>query len=923
MPHEVIGRETERAAGEQFLDSLPSGPACLLLEGEAGVGKTTVWQAVAAAASSRGYRVCSCRPAASEATLSFGALSDLLEGVGGDALPLLPVPQRRALEAALLLIEPNGYTADWRAVGTGLRGILEFLALDGPVVVAVDDVQWIDRPSARALEFAARRVSDRPIGFLLAARTPDQASVPFALDRALPEGPLQRLTLGPLSAGALYQVIRSRLGAHLSRPTLLRIEEASGGNPFYALEIARTLLGTERRLGPGEPLPLPPLLTALVAERIRTLSPATRKTLLVAAAHRAPTVALVTAASGRARAPLALARARDAGVIEIAAGQVRFTHPLLASAVYADGTESQRRLVHRRLAQSLRDPEERARHLALAATRRDRRVADALAVAAERAASRGAPHAAAELYELASAMTPVRMVAEKVARRMKAAELYATAGDLTRAREILEEELQDAASHGALRAEVQLRLAALRSDDLTGMTRLCEHALQEAGSDPELQARIQEQLATAWHLRGHTETALSHARRGLELAEKADEPHLCIRLVTKVAWHEAWGRTQTPGLLERGVALEEALDAHLPFYRSPRALDAVRLTHLGRMDEARTYLLRAYAQAQERGDEQSRLDALFYLADLEHYAGNWHSAVEHADAGLELEEQLGAGWSGLITLRALLAASLGDVDNARRLAEEGVIRSRAAGEEHWELHNLAVPGFVALSLGDVARAVEILLPLPQREIARHEPGVSGFWGDAIEALIAVGDLGQARTLLTLYSQAATHTSTIVVRGKAARCSALLAAASGNLPAAFAEFEEALACHEEASQPFQQARTLLAFGTTRRRAKQKRAAREALGEALEIFERLPAPLWAEKARAELARVGLRPSAPDELTETERRVAELAASGLRNREIAAQAFLTPKSVEDVLSRVYRKLGIHSRAELGARMGDRARS
>lgn len=921
MNQQVIGREQELAAGDRFVDALAEGPTALVLRGEAGIGKSVVWDEVATRARDRGHTVLTCKPAQSETKLSLAGLADLLGGLADSVLPTIAVPQRQALEVALLRLEPDGFVADWRAVGTGFRSALGSLTTSAPVVIAIDDVQWLDRPTMRVLEFATRRLGALPVGVLVTARTPDHELGRLALSRSFASERLEELELGPLSLGALYQLLRSRIGQPISRPTLLRIEEVSQGNPFYALEIAREVVRTGAQTPRGEHMPLPRTLSDLAASRIRRLPAETRETLLMAAAGPHPTVELVVAACGGDDATAAaLGKAEDAGIVAVSNGRIAFAHPLLASAVYTGASSEAQRRAHRRLAAAVDDPEERARHLALSITRRDERVAGALSAAAERLAARGAPDEAAELAELAADLTPVRLGEAGIRRRLAAAEYHATAGDFERARQILEGLLQQLPP-GTTRGEVLLQRAAICRADFVEMTELCERALEEAGSDAILKARIHERLAAAWHIRGNPENALAQARAGLALAEDAGDHRLHLTLVASTGLAETWSGVVTPGLLELGASLEARHGEVLPFEQSPRAALGVRLFYFGRMDEARGYLQEAYAQATAAGDEVSRVTALLQLAALEVFAGNWRTGVEHADAGLELEEQLGIERGVLRVYRALLAAGLGDIEEARELAQVGLVRARAVGEEHVELLSTGVLGFIELSLGNAEAAARIFSQLLERDCSSDQPKTSRYFDDGIEALIAVGDTQQAHAYAKLYSGAAARWPMPIVRAKAARCRGMIQAAAGDLDGAFAEFELSLAWHTEASQPFDRARTLLSLGTVRRRAKQKRTARDALQEALAVFEALPAPLWTEKARTELGRVGLRPAAPDALTETERRVAELAAAGLRNREIAAQAFLTPKSVEGVLARVYRKLDIRSRAELGARMAAQA--
>src|SRR6266540_3295089 len=408
MAQRVVGREAELAVGETFLDAVPSAPVALILEGEAGIGKTTVWRELVEAASHRSYRVLRCQPAASEAKLSYSGISDLLGDAADDVLPLLPAPQREALEIALLRAEPRKGAGDPRTTATALLSALHQLAREAPVVVAVDDVQWLDGSSARALEFAARRLGELPVALLLSLRTPHGPGVPLVLDRALPEDRLHRTPVGPLTLPALHRLLKKRLGFAPPRPTLIQIERAAGGNPFFALELARALPADGSR-PPTGPLPVPETLRQVLEDRIAQLPAATRAALLVASALSDATVALVESATERTDARM-LEAAEESGVIETEAGTVRFVHPLLSSLAYSLAPASERRRVHRRLGELVADVEQRARHLALSADGPDEEVAGALEQAGEHAALRGAPDAAAELLEQARRLTPAELV---------------------------------------------------------------------------------------------------------------------------------------------------------------------------------------------------------------------------------------------------------------------------------------------------------------------------------------------------------------------------------------------------------------------------------------------------------------------------------------------------------------------------------
>ncbi|MGH2746533.1 MAG: AAA family ATPase [Actinomycetota bacterium] len=342
---EILGRTREVEKIVRFLDELSAGHRSLVIAGDAGMGKTTLWRAGVAAAERRAYQVCRCRPGEAETEMAFAALIDLLEEIPEDALEALPGPQRRALEVALLRREPQGPSVDPRAVARAVVGILETLAEAGPVVVAVDDVQWLDPSSARVLQFVFRRIKDAPIGVLASVRV----GTPVGVIEPLSEAHSTELLVGPLSLGAIDRLIRTRIDPKVPRPLLVRIHEVSGGNPFFALEIARGLERRGAKPRPGDTLPIPASLGDLVRERLTALGPDARPTLLVAAACSRPTVALVRAAVGD-DAQEALDHAISMAVIEPVTDAIEFTHPLLASVLYADASGSERREAHARLA---------------------------------------------------------------------------------------------------------------------------------------------------------------------------------------------------------------------------------------------------------------------------------------------------------------------------------------------------------------------------------------------------------------------------------------------------------------------------------------------------------------------------------------------------------------------------------------------
>ena len=437
----LVGREPEIAVIESFLAADEAGFAALELVGEAGIGKTTVWQAAVRRGDELGLPVLSARPAESESRLSFAGLTDLLAAVDADVLATLPAPQAEALDVALLRAGASR-SPGRRLVGTALLSVLRELTSKGPVLVAVDDAQWLDPPSASVLEFALRRLDDRPVR-LVASRRADASRPEFVGTRA------RRLELGPLSVAALQRIVSERLGVTFSRPTLVRLAEASRGNAFFALEIARLLARGDMQPTAGR-LPVPDDLRSLAEDRISSLPTATRDTLLRAAALAHPDSTAVDVG--------ALAPAEEAGLVSIGAdGVITFTHPLFASAVYRSASARARADVHRSLADVVDDPEQRARHLALASTAPDDTTARALESAAQAARARGAPDAAAELVELALQLTPVESPSFASLRLELADHLY-LAGDFQRAAEVLEE-LVDTLPGGDTRARAMLSLA--------------------------------------------------------------------------------------------------------------------------------------------------------------------------------------------------------------------------------------------------------------------------------------------------------------------------------------------------------------------------------------------------------------------------------------------------------------------------------
>ena len=914
MTGQLSGREDETRSIEDFLDRASARPSMLVLSGDAGIGKTALWQAGLERARVRGTRVLSHRAVEAEAVLSFAGVAELLSGVADEVLPRLGALRHRALEAALLIDGSDGEGAvDPRAIGLAVLDSLKALSADEPVLVAVDDFQWLDRPSARTLLFALRRLEDERVGALVTVRAGARE-----LDRGLASGAAERLSVGPLAPAALFQVVKRRLGLELSRPQLTQLCEMTAGNPFFALEIGRELALAPP--APGRPLPIPGGLREVVGERLARLPPVSLDVLLLAAALARPTLGALTSAHGeRAKVLDGLEHAARAGVVELGTERVRFSHPLLASVCYEDATPWRRREAHARLAAVVADEEERARHLALAAEGPNTAVAAALDEAAPYALGRGAPAAAAELSEIAAQLTPPGDPPARRRRRLAAAEAHRLAGDRDRARAILDELLAEAPA-GPQRADVLFALARARRADLPTLARWCESALSEAGDDNQRAAEILAYLSWVRLLEGRVRDALAHARAALEHAVLAGDDELLARAIARVAMAETWTLEVTPGLLERGVVIERGLGDRLEFHESPRVTLARRLMCLSDFDAARPLLADAEERATAGGDEGTRAHLLFHRFQVEWFAGCWAHADALVTAALELADQLRDEQYRAIALyaRALLDAHLGRVEAAREGASESLAIAEALSDSLFGVQSRTVLGFLALSSGDGAEADRQLHPLPAWLHANgwHEP-TDFAWANAIEAMIAVGDLDEAEVWLECYERLAQRSMSAWAVATAARSRGLLCEAAGDLDGARAALDRALAEHERMRCPFERGRTLLALGSVRRRAREKRAAREALAEACRAFDDLGAALWAGRARDELARISGRRPASGDLTSTEVRLATLAAEGLANKEIAAALHMSVHTVEAHLTRIYRKLGIRSRAALAGRL------
>ena len=917
MQRSLVGREREISTALRSLELLRAGPAALLIEGEAGIGKSALWRLVVDAARERGLFVLEARPSEAERHLPYAALGDLLAPELEGAVELLPAPQRRALEVALLVADPDGEVPDQRAIAVAILGVLRGLAAHRGVALAIDDVQWLDADSARALTFATRRLTDEPVLAALTRRGDAGAPLPLGLHTGI-EPQVVRLSLGPIGLGDLRELLIGRLGLPLARPLLMRVHNAACGNPLYGLEIGRALTGESGRLQATGELPLPASLDALLDERLARLSTAAREALAVVATLAHPTPARVAAVSPTSA--VGLDEALDAGLVVLAGGRLHIGHPLYGSVAFARLRPAQRAALHRRLAELVDDSEERALHLAHALQAPDRSVARTLIEAARRARARGAPEAALELAEHALRLWPVRFRVERQTAALKASDFSFAAGDTRRARRLLDDALVHA--DGVSRAAILERLATLSTYDgsLVEARDLAEEALACIPDDSPQRVIVHRRLALVYMLRADLELAERHAHAAVASADARGATSSLARALANAACISAVrgrGRDARP-LIARALSLEGDPGA-ASIDDSPSAVAALLLMYDGEHDVARQRLRQALVRAQALGGDPLSTGLLFALSELETRAGRFEDALALADRGLSASEQADQGTERAVLLfaKALAGAHLGSVDSARDAANEGIAIAERTGHRFAEAQNRWALGLVELSLARATEAWAALSPaismLQTQQVG--ELGVVPVHPEAIEALLALGHLAAARDLLEELDAAA-HAPWM--RAATTRCRGLVQAAAGEPDAAIEQLEQAAEEQRDVDSLFAVARTLQALGAVQRRVKRRSAARKSLESAVALFQELGARQWELRATGEIARLGGRRARDrDELTPTELRVAELAAGGRSNREIAGELFVTESTVEANLTRTYRKLGVRSRTELARRL------
>ena len=846
------------------------------------------------------------RPSGAEAELSFAGLFDLLEGIGIGSVGGLPVPQRRALEAALLRAEPMDAAPERFAIAAGFLSVLRSLAAREPLLIAVDDLQWLDAASAEVLAFAVRRARGQRFRFLLSRRSGAATAVEGALDLAV----LQTAEVGPLSLSATRRLLSQCLGLTMPPRALLRLFDVTQGNPLLALELGRALAGGRTWAIGAEP-PVADLAGNPFGARVAKLP---------GRPHRA---LLVTALSGHLSLSQLMAVADHAAVEDLVATgllipdgeRVRLSHPLVAVAARRHSRIGERQALHLTLADVAGDETIRARHLALSAPAQDADVAGIVAAAASSAARRGAAHDAAELAEHALRLTPPS-AAEHPGRLLALAQCVVRLGELSRVTELLGPRIGELPA-GEPRARAHLLLG--EGEGLAGHEHHLELALANCGNDPALRATA---LATKSLLLAvvrveriaEAEALAAEANRlarsaGAEIARHAQQA---------LVWARILGGHPVEELTERspGVAGDSSL-----YEISTDRPAAVQLAFSGRIGEARAALRRLLALADERGETRFGTVLTLHRCELELRAGELRESVRLLDEWAEYGAMEGMN-TAHARCRALLVSLRGQPDEMDRWVAEAVPPT-ATGDpwDRWdELEVLRARGIAALFAHEPEQAAGALGEVWEHTLREGvaDPGAFPVAGDLVEALVWLGRIAGADAVTAHLRDLAERQEHPWALATASRCAAMTRLSVGYDERAAARLADAAASYGELGLRFDRARSLLwsagrhgAPGSARRHGgRSRRRARSSM--------RLAHRAGPGRHVMSLTFSGPKGAASaGGLTAAEQRVVDLAASGLSNKQIARRLFVAVHTVEVHLAHAYAKLGVHSRVQLASRL------
>lgn len=901
----IIGRDAEILTMERLVGGARIAESgVLVLTGEAGIGKTSLLDHIAGTAES--VRVLRARGSESEHDIPFSGLHELLRPVL-DLVEAIPQPQATSLGVALALRQ--GTAVDRFAVSAATLSLISRCAEDQPLLLVIDDAQWLDRPSAEALVFASRRLVADPVALLVATRP--TSGTPFH------DAPFPQLLLRGLTAEHVEQLLGSLSGGSVPDGMAHRIHQATGGNPLAVAELAKSL-DTIATLAPTNPVQVPDRMLGEFTRRVSSLGPETRTALLVASISEGEVGVVARALDGMGIRVGVLDEAERAGLVRLSAGRLEFRHPLARSSAYTAAPGHERRRAHRAvgLAQPDSAPDRRAWHLSEAVIGADDGLAVAMTEVGERAANRGAHSVGATAFERAALLSSQE--SDRAVRLRKAGEAASLAGQVDRAVELLDR-AATAAPDARLRAEVEgtrgqleMRAGSLRKAwillhrSVAGLRRL----------DPDAAATFAVDLVQTCFLLGATADASEAATTLEELLPETTTAYVNVR--GRVWIGVARVLAGEPGIGWIRSAVEET--ARGTWWRDDLRHPSwivVGVLFLRESSTGREFLETVVQEIRHRCALGMLPDLLFHTARDDATTDRWSAARVGYDEGIDLARECGLSTdlAMLLAGRAWLLARMGDTGGARADADEAsalAAENRVHLARAWSLFAL---GDLDLGLGHPEPAFANFTHLESflERIGLLDIDLSPG-PEMVDALTRMGRRDDAVAVAVDHHRRALAKGQPWAIARAER--ALGTVAPGETAAV--HFERALELHRDSPDVFEDARTKLAYGAWLRRSRQRVSSRSLLREALATFERLGAEPWTEQAALELEATGESPHrrgdrSIDLLTPQEARIAGMLAAGRTTREAAAALFLSPKTVEYHLRHVYMKLGIHSRDEL----------
>jgi DNA-binding CsgD family transcriptional regulator len=912
----LVGREADCVRIDELLEGARQGrSAALVLRGEAGMGKTALLDY--AAEQAEGMTVVRALGVQHEAELQFSGLLELMRPLL-EHLPEIPPQQAKALESALGMGEAELH--DRFAVCAATLSLIAAAAEDEPLVILVDDAHCLDHATLDALLFSAKRLVADSVAVLLAVRE--------GIERTFDAPALEQHELAALEPDDAVALLAAGERRAVAPRVAERLCSATRGNPLALVELGNML--SAEQLAGREPLPDPvpagPTLERAFASRAEKLPADSRRALVLAAvslSDDAETVATALESSGIGRG--ALEPAEDASLLTVTDGRIRFRHPLVRSAVFHAAPPSERRAAHRALADALRargDPERLAWHLAGAAIGADEEAAIALEEAAHQARARSSFAAAAAALERAASLTADDGARPR--RLFAAAEAALSAGRSDDSLALLAEPLRQ--------QDPRLRAAALRLQGrikyFCGKPREAAGVLVEASElleeiDLPLAVEICTEACSAQFGVADAKGMLAAAERAEALAAGLPNGDLRGLVTLTRGWVLCYVGRSDEGvpLLEKAVAAADAAELDpLGLMRVSGALE-----WLDRSRDAHEYALRDVGLARADGAVGLLPYLLYQQAWHAGRAGLLNEGLAAASEGLALSRELDLWLPRVQSLLVLAAitASRGAEDEclayAREVEADLEEEVSLVGYRTWLTHSLALLAIGRSRYEDAVRELETVardleeFGVDSRHMVPH--------AELAEVHVRTGNVDAAQASLAAH-EASHETQSPLGRAIAARARALLAS-DDDFEAGFAE---ALRLHGESDDRWSAARTRLVYGERLRRVGRKVDAREELRSALAVFEGQGAEAWAERARSELRATGetlrrRRSWEKEELTPQELQIVLHVARGMTNREVGGALFLSHKTIEFHLGRVYRKLDLHSRSELISRFAREA--